>query len=116
MKLPLVTTLAIGLMSVACGGSGQKTSDPPGRQLQGGGQGPDVNPNPPEADACAGIDLPPCPQACGDPLGEMAGQACGTEGDKCGNDIGDGCSCSGGKWQCYPHAPLPTGGCTLVCR
>jgi hypothetical protein len=63
-------------------------------------------------DPCAGIELPPCPLPC---LGIEPGGVCGDEGATCGNAIGDGCTCTGGQWQCTVHPPLGDG-CNLVCR
>lgn len=67
-------------------------------------------------DPCAGVELPACPSECSQPPGEMAGSACTTDGEKCGNSIGDGCECTAGKWECTVHAPLGPGMCNSVCR
>ncbi|MBI2893583.1 MAG: hypothetical protein HYY06_08515 [Deltaproteobacteria bacterium] len=66
-------------------------------------------------DPCAGVDLPPCPPACPDEIFVRCGQRCETEGETCGNDIGDARTCLDGTWQCVVHPPLGTG-CNLVCR
>jgi hypothetical protein len=71
----------------------------------------------PGGDPCAAKELPPCPEECPKTPGEMAGSGCLNEGEKCGNQIGDGCTCRDKKWACYPHAPLGgPGTCNQVCR
>lgn len=68
-----------------------------------------------QPDPCADVVLPACPAECPDSPSEMAGTACSADGDRCGNEIGDGCSCQSGSWICAPHAPLGPGDCNLVC-
>jgi hypothetical protein len=63
-------------------------------------------------DPCAGVDLPPCPPPC---TGVNPGDACAPEGARCGNAIGDACTCAQSRWQCEVHPPLEPG-CNLVCR
>jgi hypothetical protein len=112
--------VALTLGLVACPKPSTPPSDgttPPGTELQGGGQGPDVPPDDVKNDPCAGKELPPCPAQCTQPPGQQAGTDCTPDGSKCGNDIGDGCECTGGKWSCTVHAPLGgPGTCNLVCR
>ncbi len=65
---------------------------------------------------CDTASLPPCPAECPTGLpGELCGEPCETEGEECGNAIGDGATCLEGRWECTVHAPLGTG-CNLVCR
>ena len=91
-------------------------STPPGAELQGGGQGPD-EPPPAGDDPCASVTLPACPAECTQPLGEMLGTACPPDQAKCGNNIGDGCECTDGKWECTVHKPLGgPGTCNLTCK
>ena len=67
-------------------------------------------------DPCAGVDLPACPPECGEmEYPELCGLPCDTEGQTCGNNIGDGMTCSGGQWLCTVHPPLGPG-CNLVCK
>jgi hypothetical protein len=61
------------------------------------------------------VSLPPCPPACEAGPGALAGKPCPADGQSCGNNIGDTCTCQGGTWQCAVHAPLGMG-CNLVCR
>jgi hypothetical protein len=63
---------------------------------------------------CQGADLPPCPPACPADYAQSCGLPCDSEGEACGNEIGDGMSCSDGIWSCAVHAPLGTG-CNWVC-
>ena len=62
-------------------------------------------------DPCAGKTLPTCPRAC-KAFPETG--ACAV-GDSCGNEIGDTCTCTTGKWECQVHPPLGTG-CNKVCQ
>jgi len=67
-----------------------------------------------ELDPCAERELPPCPPACAADAFQNCGKPC--QGDAaCGNSIGDGMTCVGGRWSCSIHAPLGLG-CNLVCR
>ena len=50
--------------------------------------------------------LPTCPYPCGADVTQNG--ACVT-GDACGTPIGDGATCSAGKWQVAVHAPLGRG-------
>jgi hypothetical protein len=67
------------------------------------------------ADPCAGKELPVCPPACPTGFTSSCGEPCETEGESCGNAIGDGRSCADGRWQCSVHAPLTPDGCNRVC-
>ncbi|MEZ4222903.1 MAG: hypothetical protein R3B13_18315 [Polyangiaceae bacterium] len=69
----------------------------------------------PAADPCAGVTLPDCPAECPSDYTALCGQPCLQEGAACGNEIGDGMTCTGGTWQCTVHPPLGKG-CNLVCR
>lgn len=86
-----------------------------GAPAQSGSTTPTPEPGP-TGDACDGETLPACPPPCAEPAGQRAGATCSTEGERCGNDIGDGCTCSGGTWQCTVHPPLKPVGCNKVCR
>lgn len=67
-------------------------------------------------DPCIGVELPPCPAECAPGSNpDDCGQPCEVEGETCGNNIGDGMTCSGGVWQCTVHPPQ-TPGCNLVCQ
>ncbi len=68
------------------------------------------------ADVCAGISLAACPDECPEDWAATCGEPCETDGETCGNDLGDGRACVGGTWSCTVHAPLEPGGCNLVCR
>ena len=67
-------------------------------------------------DPCAELDLPECPPECPDDYASSCGEPCETEGDACGNKIGDGRQCVDGMWQCSVHAPLEPEGCNRVCE
>jgi hypothetical protein len=68
------------------------------------------------ADPCAAADLPVCPEECPEDAFSECGESCETEGEVCGNNIGDGRECVDGIWQCTVHAPLGgPGECNLVC-
>lgn len=67
------------------------------------------------ADPCAGVELPACPTACPADAMDRCGQPCETEGERCGNNVGDGMGCEAGTWRCVVHAPLGPG-CNLACR
>ena len=67
-------------------------------------------------DPCADLDLPECPPECPDDYASSCGEPCDTEGDACGNNIGDGRECVDGMWQCSVHAPLEPDGCNSVCE
>ncbi|MFT5460193.1 MAG: hypothetical protein ACI9K2_006710 [Myxococcota bacterium] len=66
------------------------------------------------AGPCVGLDLPACPGECPDDWQIDCGEACSSEGQACGNNIGDGRTCTGGVWECSVHAPLDPDGCNLV--
>lgn len=67
------------------------------------------------ADPCADESLPDCPAPCPDDWSSTCGEPCTVDGEACGNDIGDGRTCTGGAWQCSVHAPLEPGACNQVC-
>jgi len=68
------------------------------------------------ADPCEGKTLPKCAAECAAPPGQLAGEAC-SEGERCGNNIGDECTCASGTWSCSVHAPLGGPGvCNATCR
>jgi hypothetical protein len=117
MRTTLLSVVAV-LVLAACQKPAQQppAGTPPGTELQGGGEGPDVPPDEVSGDPCAGKELPPCPGECTTPPGELAGTACTPDGTKCGSSIGDSCTCTAGKWGCAVHAPLAPGECSLVCR
>ena len=69
-----------------------------------------------EQDYCEGVELPECPPECPDDYASSCGEACETEGEACGNTIGDGRSCVEGVWNCTVHAPLEPDECNAVCR
>jgi hypothetical protein len=69
-------------------------------------------------DPCAGLELPPCPEACtaahgdcGDPCEEAYG-----EGYTCGDELGNGMICEGGEWVCITADPPKPGACDVVCE
>ena len=68
------------------------------------------------SDLCAGIDLPECPAECPEDFANSCGEECQTEGEECGNSIGDGRICTDGLWQCTVHAPLEPDQCNLICQ
>jgi hypothetical protein len=76
---------------------------------------PDPNSIP---DPCNGEDLPDCPAECpvDDPV--QCGNPCDTEGEACGNALGDGRVCTDGAWICSVHAPLSDDDtvCNHVCK
>ncbi len=90
-------------------GDGAPADAAPGEDAAGDGPADDASP----PDPCEGVELPACPPACSPEV--MPGMGCSEEGERCGNDIGDGCQCAGGLWQCAVHPPLGMG-CNLVCR
>ncbi len=116
MNRSLTTTLSVSLLVAACSGSSQTTNHGPGEGLQDDAPPPAETTQPSETAGCDEQALPPCPPPCAKRLGELAGQACGTEGERCGSHLGSGCTCVGGTWQCSPHAPLKPKGCNQVCR
>ncbi|MBM75273.1 MAG: hypothetical protein CMK59_07715 [Proteobacteria bacterium] len=65
---------------------------------------------------CADINLPQCPPECPADYAGSCGEPCETEGEECGNTIGDGRICSDGIWECSVHAPLEAEGCNLICQ
>ena len=67
-------------------------------------------------DLCSGIELPECPAECPEDYTSTCGEECETEGEECGNDIGDGRICTNGIWQCSVHSPLEPDQCNLVCQ
>ena len=67
-------------------------------------------------DPCADLDLPECPQECPDDYASTCGEPCETEGEECGNSIGDGRVCVDGIYQCSVHAPLEPEGCNSICQ
>jgi hypothetical protein len=97
----LILSCFLGVVVASCGG----TTQPPA------GTGPGTNEDP-----CAGKALPACPRACAEPPGAMDNKPCATEGEACGNNVGDGCKCTGGKWACEVHAPLRPDTCNQVCK
>ena len=68
------------------------------------------------ADPCADLDLPECPEECPDDYASTCGEPCETEGEECGNSIGDGRVCVDGVYQCSVHAPLEAEGCNSICQ
>lgn len=68
------------------------------------------------AGPCAALDLPVCPPECPVDAFAECGLPCPTEGEACGNSIGDGRVCQDGVWACTVHAPLEPEGCNQVCR
>ena len=94
------------LLAVGCAGSAPAQGDGNVLPPPGG-----------DADPCAKVELPKCPEACAAGAGELAGKDCSPEGARCGSSIGDGCTCTAGKWACAVHAPLGGPGvCNAVCR
>ena len=67
-------------------------------------------------DPCAGEDLPECPAECPDDYAATCGEPCETDGEACGNSIGDGRVCLDGIWSCSVHAPLEAEGCNQICQ
>ena len=68
------------------------------------------------AEPCAELDLPECPAECPEDYASTCGEPCESEGEECGNEIGDGRVCTDGMWQCSVHAPLEPTGCNQVCQ
>lgn len=66
-------------------------------------------------DYCAGIELPECPEECPDDYASTCGEPCETDGEACGNSIGDGRVCVDGMYTCSVHAPLEADECNKVC-
>jgi len=95
MKMKTVQILSLFLLATACG-SDAAVDD--------------------SADPCAALDLPECPEECPPDAFAVCGESCETEGEVCGNNIGDGRECIDGIWECSVHAPLGgPGECNLVC-
>ena len=69
-----------------------------------------------EKDYCEGVALPECPPECPEDYWSTCGEPCETEGEACGNTIGDGRECFEGLWRCSEHAPLEPDACNAVCR
>jgi len=103
--------LAISGLLAGCSGS----SGGGGGGAGGGGEGGSGGAGGGISDPCHGQELPECPEACPDDSASLCGQPCSEEGATCGNEIGDGMTCTGGTWGCVVHPPLGEG-CNLVCR
>ena len=75
------------------------------------------SPNTDSSDPCAEIDLPDCPQECPEDYASTCGEACESEGEECGNSIGDGRICQDGLWTCTVHSPSDgPDECNRVCN
>ena len=69
------------------------------------------------SDPCADLALPDCPMECPEDFASTCGEECDSEGEECGNAIGDGRICQDGIWSCTVHAPLGgEGECNRVCN